>query len=412
MKNLFIIDSNERDCLTAKTLLSGRYSLSCFGSATEAYRAGMDRRPEIILMDMAPTSAGGLVNPVEAFVSATYRPGLVCVDSAPDLPSVVSSLRQGASEFLEKPYTNRLLARALGLAAADRQERIASLANSHTLPGKVRSQDVSTFHILQPETADHHGEIGSLIGDSALMCEVRKKISLFGRYDASVLILGESGTGKELAAAAIHRLSARSDKNFIPLDCASIPETLAESRLFGTVKGAYTDASDSPGVFEAAAGGTLFLDEIGELQLGVQSKLLRVLESRRGSRLGSVAEATYNVRILSATDANLYDEPLRFRRELLHRLNTLVLVLPPLRSHPEDIALIAREYLHLEMPGKTLHPEAIRKLCAWHWPGNVRELRNTLFRAAVYADRRQEIKAEDIETPGESAWGGMQRSFF
>jgi transcriptional regulator with PAS, ATPase and Fis domain len=244
------------------------------------------------------------------------------------------------------------------------------------------------------------------------MCEVRKKISLFARFDASVLILGESGTGKELAAAAIHRASGRAAKNFIPLDCASIPETLAESRLFGTVKGAYTDASDSPGVFEAAAGGTLFLDEIGELQLGVQSKLLRVLESRKASRLGSVAEASYNVRILSATDANLYDEPLRFRRELLHRLNTLVLALPPLRSHPEDIPLIAREYLRLEMPDKILHPDAIKKLCSWCWPGNVRELRNTLFRAAVYADRRSEIVAKDIETLGDSAWGGMQRSFF
>lgn len=412
MKNLFIIDSNERDCLTAKSLLSGRYSLTCYGSAAEAYRTGLDKKPELVLLDMANATTGGMISPVEAFVSATYYPGIVCVDSKPELTSVVLSLRQGASEFLAKPYSNRLLARALGLAAVDRQERISSRAHGSALSRKVQNHEPETFHILQPDAAAHHGASGSLIGDSNLMCEVRKKISLFGRYDASVLILGESGTGKELAAAAIHRASNRCGKNFIPLDCASIPETLAESRLFGTVKGAYTDASDSPGIFEAAAGGTLFLDEIGELQLGVQSKLLRVLESRKGTRLGSVAEATYNVRILSATDANLYDEPLRFRRELLHRLNTLVLVLPPLRSHTEDIALIAKEYLRLEMPGKTLHPEAIKKLCAWHWPGNVRELRNTLFRAAVYADRRQEIQAEDIETLGDSAWGGRQRSFF
>jgi DNA-binding NtrC family response regulator len=412
MKNLFIIDSNERDGLTAKTLLSGRYSLTCFGSAAEAYRAGMDKQPELILMDMAAASTGTMVSPVEAFVSAAYHPGMVCVDSKPELASIVVSLRQGASEFLAKPYSNRLLIRALGLAAADRQERLSGPASSSLFSRKIQDQDPSTFHIIQSDTAAHPEKHGVLIGDSRLMCEVRKKISLFGRYDASVLILGESGTGKELAAAAIHRASDRCTRNFIPLDCASIPETLAESRLFGTVKGAFTDASDSPGIFEAAAGGTLFLDEIGELQLGVQSKLLRVLESRKGSRLGSVAEATYNVRILSATDANLYDEPLRFRRELLHRLNTLVLVLPPLRSHTEDIALIAKEYLHLEMPGKTLHPEAIKKLCAWHWPGNVRELRNTLFRAAVYADQRLEIQSEDIETLGESAWGGMQRSFF
>lgn len=411
MKTLFIIDSNERDCLTAKTLLSGRYSLSCFSSATEAYREGMEKRPELILMDMEDTSTGGLMDPVEAFVSTVYRPGMVCVGSSPELASVVLSLRQGASEFLAKPYTNQLLTRALGLAAADRHERHSFPANT-ILSGKTRYQVTPTFHLLQPDAANHSGATGSLIGDSSLMCDVRKKINLFGKYDASVLILGESGTGKELAAAAIHRASPRGSKNFIPLDCASIPETLAESRLFGTVKGAYTDASDSPGLFETAAGGTLFLDEVGELHPGVQSKLLRVLESRKGSRLGSVAEATYNVRVLSATNANLYDEPLRFRRELLHRLNTLVLVLPPLRSHPEDIVLIAREYLHLEMPGKTLHPEAIKKLCAWHWPGNVRELRNTLFRAAVYADRRPEIQAEDIETLGDSSWGGKQRSFF
>ncbi len=412
MKNLFIIDSNERDCLTAKTLLAGRYSLSCFGSAADAFRAGLDRKPELVLMDMASASAGGLLNPVEAFISAEYHPGMVCVHSRPDLPSIVASIRQGASEFLEKPFTNRLLTKALGMAAADRHERLSSPASGRHLPKKERHHSFTHFQLVQPDKADHPATDGSLLGDSALMCEVRKKISLFARFDASVLILGESGTGKELAAAAIHRASARAAKNFIPLDCASIPETLAESRLFGTVKGAYTDASDSPGVFETAAGGTLFLDEIGELHLGVQSKLLRVLESRKASRLGSVAEASYNVRILSATDANLYDEPQRFRRELLHRLNTLVLTLPPLRSHPEDIALIAREYLRLELPDKILHPDAIKKLCSWRWPGNVRELRNTLFRAAVYADRRSEILAKDIETLGDSAWGGMQKSFF
>jgi DNA-binding NtrC family response regulator len=411
MKNLFIIDSNERECLVAKTLLSGRYSLSCFSSATEAYRAGLDKKPELVLMDMAAASSGGMIHPVEAFVSASYRPGMVCVGSSPELASVVLSLRQGASDYLAKPYANKLLIRALGLAAADRHERLSCPPYS-AFPGRTRNQGPSTIRDLPPDTANPPGAQRNLIGDSALMCDVRRKIKLFGRYDASVLILGESGTGKELAAAAIHRASDRCSRNFIALDCASIPETLAESRLFGTVKGAYTDASDSPGVFEAAAGGTLFLDEIGELQPGVQSKLLRVLESRTGSRLGSVAEAAYNVRILSATDADLYNEPLRFRRELLHRLNTLVLVLPPLRSHPEDIILIAREYLHLEMPGKTLHPEAVRKLCAWHWPGNVRELRNTLYRAAVYADRRMEIQAEDIETLGDSSCGRLQRSLF
>jgi DNA-binding NtrC family response regulator len=412
MKNLFIIDSNDHDSLTAKTLLTGRYNLTCFRSAAEAYREGLDTKPELVLMDMAFTSAGGLLNPVEAFVSAGYRPGMVCVDSSPELPVIVASIRQGASEFLGKPYTNRSLTRALGMAASDHHERLSSPAAVRDQTTKARSLGFAHFQDMQPDNADYPVADGSLLGDSALMCEVRKKIHLFARFDASVLILGESGTGKELAAAAIHRASARSTRNFIPLDCASIPETLAESRLFGTVKGAYTDASDSPGVFEAAAGGTLFLDEIGELHLGVQSKLLRVLESRKASRLGSVAEASYNVRILSATDANLYDDPLRFRRELLHRLNTLVLTLPPLRSHPEDIALIAREYLRVEMPDKRLHPDAITKLTAWRWPGNVRELRNTLFRAAVYADRRSEILARDIETLGGSAWGGMQGSFF
>ena len=412
MKNLFIVDSDEHDCLTAKTLLSGRYSLSCFGSAAEAYREGLDRKPELVLMDMNSASAGGLVNPVEAFISAGYHPGMVCVHSSPDLPSIVASIRQGASEFLEKPYTIHSLTKALGMAAADRHDRLSTQTIGRDLATKARHQGFTQFQMVQPDNADHPATDGSLLGDSALMCEVRKKISLFARFDASVLILGESGTGKELAAAAIHRASGRAARNFIPLDCASIPETLAESRLFGTVKGAYTDASDSPGIFEAAAGGTLFLDEIGELHMGVQSKLLRVLESRKASRLGSVAEASYNVRILSATDANLYDEPLKFRRELLHRLNTFVLILPPLRSHPEDIALIAREYLRLEMPDKTLHPDAIKKLCTWRWPGNVRELRNTLFRAAVYADRKSEILAKDIETLGDSAWGGMQRSFF
>ncbi|MBN2875073.1 MAG: sigma 54-interacting transcriptional regulator, partial [Spirochaetales bacterium] len=176
-----------------------------------------------------------------------------------------------------------------------------------------------------------------------------------------------------------------------------MPESLAESMLFGTLKGAFTDAVESKGVFESALGGTVFLDEIGELSLALQAKFLRTLETRSGSRVGSVDQTAYDVRIVSATNAALFENRNRFRPELIHRIDTLLLEMPALRNHKDDIPLLVASFMEEFSPHKKLDPAVLPMLLSWDWPGNVRELRNVILRASVLSGDRTNVLAEDIE---------------
>ena len=236
------------------------------------------------------------------------------------------------------------------------------------------------------------GEEEHLVGGSRAMRSLRESVARIGPTDASVLIMGESGTGKERVSEAIHAASGK--ELFVPVNCAAIPQDLLESELFGVEKGAYTGASQAkPGLVEEAAGGTLFLDEIGEMDISLQPKLLRFLETRRARRVGSTKEYTCDIRLVSATNRDLRSESEnnRFRLDLYYRLSEVVIHTPPLRHHNSDIADLAQLFLSgaAERLGKnfeTIEPELVCKFQQYDWPGNVRELKQAIERLAIYYD--------------------------
>jgi DNA-binding NtrC family response regulator len=244
--------------------------------------------------------------------------------------------------------------------------------------------------------------INEMIGESPLMIELARLIRLVAPRKATVLIEGETGTGKEVVAHALHRLSKRSQKPFVVLNCAAIPEALLEAELFGHTRGAFTGAVQSrTGRIEAAHGGTLFLDEIGEMPLALQAKMLRFLESGELQRVGDNETLVVDVRVVAATHQQLEARVANgtFRLDLYHRLAVFPLDVPPLRERAEDIDLLCEHFLSLmgkSSPRKTLSAAALDKLCLHDWPGNVRELAHVLERASILADDSPTIRAEDI----------------
>ncbi|CAI8948473.1 nitric oxide reductase transcriptional regulator NorR [Methylocaldum szegediense] len=265
---------------------------------------------------------------------------------------------------------------------------------------------------------------GQLIGDSPALQELKRNIGIVARSDLTVLITGETGVGKEVVARVIHAQSLRSDQPLVYVNCAALPETLAESELFGHVRGAFTGAStDRAGKFELAEGGTLFLDEVGELPLSVQAKLLRALQFGEIQRLGSDKSHRADVRIIAATNRQLAEEVKagRFRADLYHRLSVYPLHVPPLRERPSDIAPLAGHFLdqartRLGLDRINLAPATIEVLTAYSWPGNVRELEHVILRAALRASaergRSLTLQPDDLDIGPEvlrnmDAKGGM-----
>lgn len=237
---------------------------------------------------------------------------------------------------------------------------------------------------------------------SPAMTRLLAQAERIARTSASVLILGESGSGKEMVARAIHHYSKRSQKAWVDLSCAALPEQLMESELFGHERGAFSGADQAkPGLFELAHQGTIFLDEIGELDPRMQVKLLRVLDGVPYYRLGGVKKVTVDVRVVAATNQNLEQavDDGRFRGDLYHRLNQLTLTVPPLRERREDIVPLAEYFLGQHDSDMELTPGAAAKLEGHSWPGNIRELRNTLVQSAVMAQGR-ELQAHDVRLRG------------
>jgi transcriptional regulator with PAS, ATPase and Fis domain len=226
------------------------------------------------------------------------------------------------------------------------------------------------------------------------MKEVLKTIEKVANTDANILITGENGTGKELAARELHRKSARAGKIFVHVDLGAISESLFESELFGHVKGAFTDANeDRMGKFEMANGGTIFLDEIGNLSQSLQAKLLYILQNRKVVRVGSTKEIAVDVRLICATNSNLVNmvKEKTFRQDLLYRINTIEIVMPPLRDRVGDIRLIAKHYLNIyakkyRKPALGIERETLEKLEKYAWRGNVRELRHAIERAVIMSE--------------------------
>ena len=380
MKTVLIVDFDEDDRMVVSSLLAGRYMVQSCSSVLEAVQLSRKHKPSAIIIDIRCCLVDGNCDPQTVAARIEPDAGLVCTAKASSDAVVLNS--SGSYGYIKKPYHADDLYAAVRLATASSVASSVAEDSSH----KTRFAQMKTER--------------RLLGDSLVMQEVIRRIALYAEDDAPVLILGESGTGKELAAAAIHASSRRRHGTFLPIDCASISECLVESTLFGTVRGAFTDAVEKKGAFESACGGTVFLDEIGELSLSLQAKFLRTLETETGCRVGSVQPIAYDIRLLSATNVHLHGSPRRFRPELLNRLDTLVLRMPALREHKDDIPLLAESFLSTFSPRKSISPDAIRRLGSWDWPGNVRELRNVIRRASVLSSSKLEISATDIEFCG------------
>ncbi|MUP37482.1 sigma-54-dependent transcriptional regulator [Labilibaculum euxinus] len=300
----------------------------------------------------------------------------------------VNAMKDGAADFILKPWDNKKLFATLksGVELHKTRQKVESLENQK----QFLEQDLNQ-------------SFEKIIGDSEAMKPVFETIRKVANTDANVLILGENGTGKELVARELHLMSARRNEIFMGVDLGSLSESIFESELFGHVKGAFTDAKeDRKGRFQSASGGSLFLDEIGNLSLAMQAKLLAVLQNRKVTPLGSNREDHVDIRLICATNQNVQEMIIagNFREDLLYRINTIQIELPPLRNRGNDIITIAEHFLkrYTDKYGKSelkLRPETKEKLLNYLWPGNIRELRHCMERAVILNDKG-ELSPEDF----------------
>lgn len=296
-----------------------------------------------------------------------------------DIELAVQGIKEGATNFILKPWENKKLLATITANLKIRQ----SMQELESLRGKQKVL-LSNMDLAY----------GQLIGESMAMQKVMTMVHKVAVTDANVLILGENGTGKELIARAIHKSSHRAEEVFISVDLGAISETLFESELFGYKKGAFTDAKeDRAGRFEAASKGTIFLDEIGNLSLSLQSKLLSVIQNRTVIRLGSNKEIPIDVRLICATNMPLHQmvKEGKFRQDLMYRINTVEINLPPLRERIGDITLLVEHFLQVyckkyKLSNKRLSPNTLRRLEKHNWPGNIRELQHAVERAVIMSE--------------------------
>jgi DNA-binding NtrC family response regulator len=307
---------------------------------------------------------------------------VVMITAYGDIDLAIRSLKEGAADFVVKPWHNEKLLVTLKEALNKREG------------GKAKSPTVSSSDSIFTK---------ELLGESPVMEEIFYKIQKIAPTDANILILGENGTGKDLIAKAIHQQSLRANKPYIKVDVGALTESLFESELFGYKKGAFTDArEDRTGRFESANGGTLFLDEIGNISLHQQAKLLSVLQNRQVQRLGDHQPVPIDIRLLCATNVPLHElaNETRFRKDLIYRINTVEIMVPPLRKRGNDIILLSNHFSKLYSE-KYLKPvlqfdsTAKEKLLGYHYPGNVRELQYSIERAVIMSDG-DVLKARDI----------------
>ncbi len=308
--------------------------------------------------------------------------GVIMITAYGDIDLAVRSLKEGAADFVVKPWHNEKLLSTLQAVLKNREQ--------HKTQGAGNKKPAAS------------GNVG-MIGESEVMQDIFHKIDKIAPTDANILILGENGTGKDLIATAIHEQSLRSSRPFIKVDVGALTESLFESELFGHKKGAFTDArEDRVGRFESAEGGTLFLDEIGNISLQQQAKLLTVLQNRQVTRLGSNQPIPVDIRLICATNIPLSElaNENRFRKDLIYRINTVEITVPPLRKRRDDILLLAEHFARIYSnkylkPNMRFHPSALEKLQQYPFPGNVRELQYTIERAMIMADG-EIIEAKDL----------------
>lgn len=388
---ILIVDDNRNILTTVRMLLEpifdGIITIANPNSIPAKLR---EEHPDVVLLDMNFSSGINSGNEglywLREIKSLSPKTEVVLFTAYADIQLAVTGIKEGAADFIVKPFENEKMIRTL-VEARDKNKAVDNAIGKKS--GKLCGKDAQSAMYW---------------GDSEVMNNLRSIVEKVAATDANILITGENGTGKEVLANEIHRLSTRCGKKMLPVDMGAITETLFESELFGHVKGAFTDAKvDKPGKFELADGSTIFLDEIGNLSYGLQAKLLTALQRRSIVRVGGSTQISINVRLVCATNRNLQQmvNDGEFREDLLYRINTIHLELPALRQRKSDIVPLAERFLRQygDLYNKVnlrLSEEAEKKLTSLPWYGNIRELQHAIEKAVILSDGRM-ISAEDID---------------
>ncbi len=391
MKRLLIVEDKESLALMLReTVESEGLDADLARDGQEAVRKlASGQRYFAVLTDLRMPGADGIAVLRQVKENDPDCPVIVMTAFA-TIENAVEAMKLGAYDFVQKPVDVDHLLLLLRRCRENRELRYENI-------------------LLKDEFRQRY-RLPAIVGESPRIVEVSNAIQRVAPTDSTVLLQGESGTGKELFARAIHQLSPRRDRPFVAINCAAIPETLIENELFGHEKGSFTGATGRQlGKFELADSGTIFLDEIGELGLGVQSKILRVIQERRFDRIGGISTQEVDVRIICATNRGLADEVRegRFREDLFFRINVFPVTVPPLRARREDIDALSDFFLlkfarELKKPSLRIGPDARAALHGYDWPGNIRELENCIERAAILCDgatiERRDLHLGDAST--------------
>jgi two-component system response regulator HydG len=392
--NILIVDDDPYILLSVTTLLEQYYSNVRTLKDPSLIPSELNTRSwDVVLLDMnfkpGVTSGEEGLQWLEKMLKTDTGLSVIIITAYGDIDVAVNAMKKGAIDFIVKPWQNEKL---LGTVSA-----AFKLSQTRKKVYQLQLQKSALSSALDYNYSE-------IIGNSPAIVRLKSDISKIAGTDVNVLILGENGTGKELIAREIHRNSQRRDEVFVNIDLGSLSETLFESELFGHQKGAFTDAAEERvGRFEAASGGTLFLDEIGNLTTPLQAKLLSSLQNREIYRVGSNRPVEVDIRLICATNQSIKQMVVQgsFRQDLLYRINTIEIEIPPLRERREDIPLLANHYLSLYRrkyrKGKlTLPVTVIKKLQEYEWPGNIRELQHTIERAVIMSDGKS-LKITDFQ---------------
>ena len=373
-----------------------------------AARAALARfDPDVVVSDLILPDATGL-DVLESVRNAARPRTVLLITAYGTIDTAVKAIKAGATDFLTKPLDYAALREKLEAAEAKIASTSTSSPSSTTAPVLPTLPPSIAAHSTTATSAENADHADAMVGTSTAMVRLRQRLAAAARSDAPVFIVGESGTGKELVAATLVRHSPRKDAPFVSINAAAIPGGLVESELFGYERGAFTGADTArAGLFEQAHRGTLFLDEISEMPVGLQAKLLRVLEDGRVRRLGGKKDIPVDVRVIAATNRHPTEAVERglLRHDLVYRLDVLRVDLPPLRDRGDDVVVLARHFIaknagRYGVPVPDVDDEVYAAIAAWRFPGNVRELKNVMERAFVLSGgtrlRREHLGLDDL----------------